>query len=444
MEAMDLLLRDVTVVDPGPDRTAIRSGCDIAIRGPAIVAVEPTGQLDPAAARQIIEGTGMVAMPGLINLHAHAAMVLFRGAAEDVPLEEWFNDYIWAMEANLTPEDIYWGALLAAVEMIEGGITTVADHYFEMDQVAQAFAEAGLRAHLAWTMFGQQPAEELERAAGFAARWHGAAEGRIRVWLGPHAPYTCSLDFLEAVAREARRLGLGCHIHAAETAEQVTASLQRNGLTPIQVLERVGLMAQPLLCAHAAHVAPQDIALMAAHRVGVAHCPKTFLKLAAGIAPVVAMREAGIPVGLGTDGAASNNTLDLWEQMRLAALLQKHERQDARALPLHEALWMATGEGARALGEEGRLGRLQPGYLADLILVRVDGVHVQPLHRLEAALVYAVRASDVDTVIVNGRVVMAHRQLLTVDKAEILRQAQERAARLAQRAGGRRVQTYSL
>ncbi len=438
----DLLIQQVTVVDPGPEGVMVRAEQDVLIQGSRIVAVQPTGQVDPTSAARVIRGEGMVAMPGLINTHAHAAMVLFRGSAEDVPIEEWFNDYIWAMETNLTPEDIYWGAMLAAAEMIESGITTVADHYFEMDRVAEAFVAAGLRAHLAWAMFGQNPREELDRTAAFAARWHGAAEDRIRVWMGPHAPYTCPYEFLQEVAREARRLGLGVHIHVSETTEQVQTSLQRYSVTPIQLLERAGLMGGPLLCAHAAHATSEDIALMAAHRVGVAHCPKTFLKLAAGIAPVIAMRQAGIPVGLGTDGVASNNTLDLWEQMRLTALLQKHERRDARALPLHEALTMATWDGARALGEEERLGRLAPGYLADLILVRLDGAHVQPVHRVEAALVYAVRASDVDTVIVNGKVLMEGRRLLTLDKDEILRQVRARADRLIQRAHGRRLQTY--
>ncbi len=432
----------MTVVDLGPEGVEVRAGQDVLIQGPRIAAVQPTGQGDPAAAARVIPGSGMAAMPGLINAHAHAAMVLFRGSAEDVSIEEWFNEYIWAMETNLTPEDIYWGAMLAAAEMIEGGITTVVDHYFEMDQVAEAFAAAGLRAHLAWAMFGQNPREELDQAAAFAARWHGAAEDRIRVWLGPHAPYTCPFAFLQEVAWEAKRLGLGIHIHVSETAEQVQASLERHGVTPIALLERAGLMESRLLCAHAAHATPEDIARMAAHRVGVAHCPKTFLKLAVGIAPVIAMRQAGIPVGLGTDGAASNNTLDLLEQMRLAALLQKHERRDARALPLHEALAMATRDGARALGEEERLGRLAPGCLADLILVRLDGAHVQPVHSVQAALVYSVRASDVDTVIVNGKVLMQGRRLLTLDKEAILRQVRARAERLAQRAHGRRLQVY--
>jgi 5-methylthioadenosine/S-adenosylhomocysteine deaminase len=439
----DLLIRDVTVVDPQGARVQILPGYDIAIRGNRIAAVQLAGQIAPSQAADVIVGMGMVAMPGLINAHAHSAMVLFRGSAEDVPIEVWFNDYIWSMETNLTPDDVYWGAMLAAAEMIEGGVTTVADHYFAMDRVAQAISTSGLRGHLAWTMFGQGDGRnELGQAAAFADQWHGALGGRIRVWLGPHAPYTCPPDFLRLVAVEAKQLGLGCHIHVSETAGQVQASLAQHGVTPIQLLDQLGLLEGPVLCAHAAHASPEDITILAERGAGVAHCPKTFLKLSAGIAPVVAMRERGLAVGLGSDGAASNNTLDIWEQMRLAAMLQKHEQADARVLTIPEALSMATCEGARVIGQASDLGRLAPGYLADLILVRLDGAHVQPVHSVGAALVYAARASDVDTTIVDGRVLMRGRTLLTVDKAAIVREVAARAERLRQRKPGRQIQTY--
>ncbi|MDQ7820192.1 MAG: amidohydrolase [Armatimonadota bacterium] len=447
-----LVIRNVTVVDPQGSRTAVLPAHDIVVAGNRIADIRPTAPGVPVpppgdqagGAAEVIDGTGLVALPGLINCHAHAAMVLFRGAAEDVTIEAWFNDHIWPMESNLTPDDVYWGALLAAAEMIQSGITTVADHYFHMDRVAQAMADAGLRAHLAPTMFGHNPRQELDAAADFAATWSGAAGGRITAWLGPHAPYTCPPDFLREVGGEARRLGLGVHIHVSETVQQVLTSLQRHRRTPIGVLEDAGLLEVPLLCAHAAHATPEDVTLLASSGAGVAHCPKTFLKLAAGIAPVVAMRRHGIPVGLGTDGAASNNTLDIVEQMRLAALLQKHTQGDPRVLTVDEALALATGEGARALRQGETLGRLAPGFLADIILVRVDGVHTRPSHDLRAALVYGVRASDVDTVIVDGRVLMRGRRLLTVDIEQALREAQDRMARLAERGHGRRMHTYDV
>lgn len=438
-----LVIRDVTVVDPQGASVQILPGYDVALQGARIAAVRPTGEIPLQQAAETIDGAGMAALPGLINTHAHSAMALFRGTAEDVPIEIWFNEYIWSMEANLTPDDIVWGMQLAAAEMIESGVTTVADHYFAMDRIAEVIAACGMRAHLAWTMFGQGDGRaELAQAAAFAERWHGALGGRIRVWLGPHAPYTCPPDFLRAVAAASRQLGLGCHIHVSETAEQVRDSLAQHGATPIRLLDELGLLDLPALCAHAAHATPEDIALLAARGAAVAHCPKTFLKLAAGIAPVTAMRAQGLAVGLGSDGAASNNTLDIWEQMRLAAMLQKHERADARALAIPEALAMATSEGARVIGQGGELGRLAEGCLADLILVRMDGVHMQPVHDLGAALVYAARASDVDTTIVDGRILMRARRLLTLDKEAILREVGARAERMRRRTPGRQIQTY--
>lgn len=440
-KAPPLLIRNATVVDPGSAKTTVLPRHDVLIQQNRIAAVDPTGSPPPPGTR-VIEAAGMAVMPGLINTHAHVPMVLFRGVAEDVTIQTWFNEIIWPMESNLTGEDVFWGTLLAAAEMIESGVTTVADHYFMADRIAEAMVDCGMRAHLAPTMFGQQGAEELAESERFVERWHGAGDGRLSVWLGPHSPYLCSREFLADVATLARRLGVGCHIHVSETAEQVQRSLDEHGLTPPEVLERAGMFEGPVLCAHAAHATADDIVLLARHHAGVAHCPKTFLKLAAGIAPIVAMREARIPVGLGTDGAASNNTMDILEQMRLAAALQKHEQEDPTALTLDEALAMATVEGARVLQRVETLGRLAPGYLADLILVRLDGAHVQPVHDVRAALVYSVRASDVDTVIVNGRILMEGRILRTIDKDRVLREVASRANRLLETGHGRRLAVY--
>ncbi|MDQ7844876.1 MAG: amidohydrolase [Armatimonadota bacterium] len=456
MGGASLLIRNVTVVDPRGTGTTILPGQDILIEGPRIIriaaaegppsadrpGVPPRPEPRPEAGLRVIDGTGMVALPGLINTHAHAAMVLFRGAAEDVTVERWFNEIIWPMESNLTPDDVYWGTLLAAAEMIESGVTTVADHYFLMDQVAAALLHSGLRAHLAPTLFGRDLHAELDDSARIIARYQGAGDGRIRMWLGPHSPYLCPPDYLRAVAAEAKRAGLGVHLHVSETAEQVRASLAAHGRTPPAHLAALGLMDVPVLAAHAAHATEADIALFAAHGVGVAHCPKTFLKLAAGIAPVAAMRRAGVAVGLGSDGAASNNTLDLFEQMRLAAMLQKHERRDPTILTLDDALAMATVEGARVLRQEHELGRLAPGYLADIILIRLEGVHLQPVHDIRAALVYAARPGDVDTVVVHGRVLMEGRRLQTIDKAQVIKDIAARTGRLLETSHGRRRAVY--
>jgi 5-methylthioadenosine/S-adenosylhomocysteine deaminase len=372
-------------------------------------------------------------------------MVIFRGLAEDVSIERWFNEFMWPLESNLMEEDVYWGMLLGLVEMIEGGVTTVADHYFFMDQAAQAVKEAGTRAALGWAVFGDRGYEALAETAAFAERWHGRAEGRITTWLAPHAPYTCDDDFLKAAVGYARRLGIGIHIHAAEEMGQTKASLEKRGKTPIQVLAETGVLEVPTLIAHGCGILPEDIDLLKQYRdhVGIAHAPKTYLKLGMGLTPIAALRAAGIPVGLATDGAVSNNTLDIFESLRLMAMLQKHEARDPERMPIPEALHIATLGSAAVIGLANKIGQLKAGYLADVILVDLSGAHHQPLHSITASLVYNVRAGDVQTVIVDGQVVMRDRRLLTLDKAQIITEVNKSMARLARRVPDKRIQLYS-
>jgi 5-methylthioadenosine/S-adenosylhomocysteine deaminase len=416
---------------------------DILVRGNRIEEIRPTGRpLEPGIT--VLEGQRMLAMPGLINTHAHVPMVLFRGLAEDVPLERWFNEFIWPLESNLTEADVYWGALLGLIEMIEGGVTTVADHYFHMDRVAQAVEEAGTRAHLGWAVFASRGYKALAETAAFAERWRGGAGGRITTCMAPHAPYTCDDGFLRASVGHATRLGIGIHIHAAEEMNQTNASLEKRGLTPIQVLKDTGVLGVPALIAHGCGLLPQDIELLARHRahVGIAHAPKTYLKLAMGITPIRALRRAGVAVGLATDGAASNNTLDIFESLRLMALMQKHEALDPEVLPIAEALDIATRGSAAALGMGDRIGTLAPGYQADLILVDTRGPHWQPPHNLTAGLVYSARASDVHTVMVDGRVILHERRHLTLDKERILSEVASTMEHMARRVPESRLQRY--
>jgi 5-methylthioadenosine/S-adenosylhomocysteine deaminase len=285
----------------------------------------------------------------------------------------------------------------------------------------------------------------LDQTAAFVERWQGAANGRITTWMAPHAPYTCDDDFLRAAVAHARRLNTGIHIHAAEDRAQTQSSLAKRGLTPIQVLGATGILDGPTLIAHGCGILPQDVELLRryADHVGVAHCPKTYLKLAAGLTPILPLREAGVAIGLGTDGAASNNTLDIWESLRLMALAQKHEAHNPEVMTIGEALEIAWLGSASAVGLAGQIGRLAPGYLADIILVDLNGAHHQPLHSITASLVYNTRASDVQTVIVNGQILMRDRQLLTLDKAEIIRQVNQSMARLAERVPDKRIQVYN-
>ena len=436
-----LLIRDVDVLRCEGERCEVLRHHDILIRGNRIERVAPNAGSDTVA--HVIDGSGMLAIPGLINTHAHVPMGIFRGLAEDVDIATWFNDYIWPLESNLTADDVYWGMQLGLAEMIEAGVTSVADHYFHMDRAAAAVERAGTRAALGWAVFGNQGREGIERTASFADEFNGTASGRITTWLAPHAPYTCDEDFLRAVAGEADRLGLGIHIHAAETDDQTRASVEAHGRTPIRILEDTGVLERPTILAHCCGATPEDIELMASKPCGVAHAPKTYLKLAMGAAPVLAFREAGVPVGLATDGPVSNNTLDILESLRLMAMMQKHDSRDPRRMTVCEALTIATRDSARVIGLADDLGHLAPGFLADIVLVDLSGPHNQPAHDPAANLVYSVRASDVQTVICDGKVLMRNRELLTLDMREIMARVGESMARLSRRVPGSRIQLYS-
>ena len=431
----DLLIKNCSVLQLARDGSSaeVLTDRDILVRGNTIETVQPTNLANQSHFRTCINANGMLAMPGLINTHAHVPMVLFRGLAEDVSLERWLNDCIWPIERHLTPEDVYWGMLLGASEMLEAGVTAVADHYFYMDSAAEAVEKVGIRANLGWAMFDWMGNSIIEQTSAFVSQWQGAACGRIRTMMAPHAPYTCNDDFLRATVRAAEKLGVGIHIHVSETKQQTQASRQSRGLTPIQVLERTGVLSVPTILAHACGALPEDIEILAKYRTGIAHAPKTYLKLGMDIAPVTEFRQAGVPVGLATDGAASNNTLNLWESLRLLAMMQKFLQRAPEVLSVPEALYLATVESACVFGQGEQLGKLSSGYLADLILLALEGVHHQPNHNIPANLVYSLRPEDVQTVIVNGQIVMRSRQILTVDKTEVIERVRSNLNRLALR-----------
>jgi 5-methylthioadenosine/S-adenosylhomocysteine deaminase len=396
-------------------------------------------------AKEVIDAKGMVAMPGLINTHSHAAMTLFRGAAEDVTVTSWFNDLIWPMEVNVGERDVYLGTLLAAAEMIECGVTTFADHYFFMDQAADAVVDSGLRANLGSAFFSSQGPVGLEQSVEFAARWQGSAGGRITTSIAPHAPYTVSDDDLRAAAEAAMRLGVKVHTHAAEDIVQTNKSIATHGISPIEVLDRTGVLEAGCIIAHGNGIVPSDIPLLAKwrDRVGVTHGPKGYLKFALGpITPIMDLMAVGVPVGYCTDGAASNNTMDILESMRFTACSQKQIVNDATWFTSGAALQMAGPSSAAVLGMKGRIGELRVGAMADIILVDLSGFHCQPNHDLAAALVYSVQPSDVRTAIVAGRVLMRDRQLLTINRGELLSEFRERARWITDRSHGRTIQDY--
>ncbi|MET7619590.1 amidohydrolase [Streptomyces sp. NPDC005408] len=416
----------------------------VVVRGAVIEAVTSAGAAAEVPAVERIDGRGQLAMPGLINCHTHSPMVALRGVAEDMPVEEWFNDWIWPIESNLTDRVVELGARLACAEMIRGGVTAFADHYFSMDKVAAAVVDSGLRANLGWAYFSSQGAEGRERSLDFALRMRGAADGRITTSLAPHAPYTVDDEDLETTAGLARRHGLLVHIHAAENKGQTDNSLARCGRTPIEVLERAGLLDVDVLIAHGTGITEKDLSVLqrGAGRIAVASAPRGYLKFAWDTTPVRALASVGIPVGLATDGAASNNTLDVWESMALTALVQKSAEGDPAWLTARQALDHATTQSARAIGLGEQIGALAPGRRADLILVDLSGPHTQPMHDIAATLVHSARSGDVRTTVVDGRVLMRDRRLLTLDLPAIVVELTEQLPALTERRKGRRIQDY--
>ncbi len=376
-----------------------------------------------------------------MNTHAHVPMVLFRGMVEDVTVTSWFNDHIWPLESNLTSEDIYWGAMLGMAEMIENGVTSVADHYFDMDEVAKAVDQSGMRATLCWAVFAHGGVEKLERTCEFVEKWQGKADGRITTYMGPHAPYTANPDFLRLSAQKAKELRTGIHIHVSETQAQVDLSMRQYGITPVQQLEETGIFEVPTILGHCRFPTEADLKLMSQRETGVAHAPKTYMKLGETEVQLKQYQQAGVPVGLATDGAASSNTLDILEQLRMMVLAQKTAANDPLYMTIPEALEIAFRGSARVLHQPD-LGEIGVGKFADIALIRQDGISSFPRYNPAANLIYSTRSSDVDTVLCNGKVLLQGGRLLTIDKAEIKREISHRLERLSERVPGRRIATY--
>jgi len=427
---LDLAIRNVNILTMINDGI-IKDG-EIAIKDGEIKYIGNKAIPSNAKIKEEIDGNKMVAMPGLINCHTHAAMTLFRGYADDLPLMEWLNNKIWPLEAKLQAKDIYYGTLLACVEMIKSGTTAFADMYFFMDEVAKAVEESGMRAVLSRGLIGSAPnaKEALEESKEFVRKYNGAADGRITAMLGPHAPYTCPPEFLEKVIAAAEMLDVGIHIHVAETISEYEEIMKEYAKTPVQYLNSLGLFEVKTIAAHCVHLNDEDMAVLAEKNVGVAHNPKSNMKLASGTAPVDNMIKSGVNVGLGTDGAASNNTLSMVEEMRFAALLQKVSTIDPTVLPAYAVLKMATVDAAKVVGLEGKVGKLANGFKADIILIDFDKPNLRPHHDICAHIVYAASSADVDTVIIDGKIIMQGRKILTLDERLIVDKIEYNAKQL--------------
>jgi 5-methylthioadenosine/S-adenosylhomocysteine deaminase len=395
----------------------------VAVRGERIVGVGTSGEVTRRFhSARVINASGKVIMPGLINTHTHVPMVLFRGIADDLMLMEWLQKYIFPAEAkNVDEQFVRAGTRLGCLEMIRGGTTTYVDMYYFEDAIADETARAGMRAVLGETLIDFPAPDNKTWDAGiagvekFASKWKN--HPLITPAIAPHAPYTVSTEHLRQANSLAERMGIPLIIHIAEDAAELKTIQEKYAASPVGYLDRIGLLTGRVIAAHMVWPSDADITTLAKRKVGVAHCPQSNMKLAAGIAPVPQLLRAGVAVGLGTDGAASNNDLNLWEEIDTAAKLHKLNSKDPTVINARQALEMATIGGARAVHLDREIGSLETGKRADVIIVSLDGSHQTPLYNVYSQLVYSTKASDVTDVMINGRLIMRNRRPLTINEA---------------------------
>ena len=423
-QPVDSLVLGGTIVTMDQTRRVIDDG-GIAISQGRIVAIGPRAEIERAyTSRQRVSAAGKVITPGLINGHTHVPMVLFRGLADDLDLQEWLTKYIFPAEAkNVTEEFVRVGARLGLAEMIRGGTTTYCDMYYFEDAIADETAKAGVRGVLGETIIDFPVADNKTNAEGmayvekFVARWKG--HELIIPAIAPHAPYTVSEDHLKAVRAFSDRTGAPIVTHIAETKREVDDSVKAKGASPVAYLDRIGFLNDRVIAAHLVWPQGTDIAILKRRGVGVVHNPQSNMKLASGVAPVPQMMKENLLVGLGTDGAASNNDLNMWEEMDTVAKLHKVFTGDPKVISAQQAFELATIRGAQALHLEKEIGSLEAGKRADLLVIDRDTLNQIPLYNVYSDLVYATKASDVETVIINGRIVMRDRRLLTLNETTV-------------------------
>jgi len=438
--SVDLIIRGGTVVTMDGSRRVLENGA-VAVKSGRIVAVDDTAEIDRSyAAREVINATGKVVIPGLINGHTHVPMTLFRGIADDLDLQEWLTKYIFPAEAkNVTEDFVRVGTRLGLAEMLRSGTTTYCDMYYFEDAIADETFKAGMRGVLGETVIDFPVADNktYEQALAyvdrFVSRWKG--NPLIVAAIAPHAPYTVSEDHLKAARALSDRTGAPIVIHISETQREVDDSLKAKGARPVDYLNRIGFLNNRVIAAHMVWPSEGELELLKRLGVGIVHNPQSNMKLASGVAPVPAMLRADLPVGLGTDGAASNNDLNIWEEMDTAAKLHKLISNDPKVVSAEQAFEMATIRGARALHLENQIGSIEKGKRADLAIVDLDALNQTPFYNIYSDLIYATKAGDVRTVIVEGRVVMRDRRLLTLNEETIKADARRYRERIIRSVG---------
>lgn len=423
----DILIRDGYIITMDAQRRILERG-SVAIEGDKITAV---GKDVKERADTVIDARGKAVMPGLINAHTHLSMTLLRGVADDMPLMEWLDTKIWPIEKNLTAQDSYLGASLGCLEMIKSGTTCFADQYFFMEDVARAVEKAGLRGVLSRGIIELDDPKKREatirEGEKLVKTCHGKANGRILTMFGPHSAYTCSPECLMKVKELAKKYKVGIHTHISESQDEVDRIMKKYNKRPVEHLDSIGFLGPEVLAAHCVWLTEREITIIRKQGVNPVHNPVSNMKIACGVAPVPEMLAAGIPVALGTDGAASNNSLDMFSEMKFAALLNKAHKLDPTVLPAQVVIEMATINGAVALGLQDKIGSLEVGKKADIVMVDMKKPHLAPLHNVISHLVYSAVGGDVDTVMVDGKVLMQERRVLTLDEVKVVEDTQKAA-----------------
>ena len=424
---MGILIKNATFIITQNPKRQILKGADILVEGSRIAEI---GVGIAGKAEHIIRGKERLVLPGLINPHTHLAMSLFRGMADDLPLAEWLRDHIWPLEMRLTQKHIHYGSLLGCIESIRSGTTCVGDMYFGAEEVAKAVKSSGLRAMISSVVVDLLPESKagikvMKKTLG---KLKALRSDRVRPWLGPHSAYSCSEETLREVKEISVEEGVRINIHLSESKSEIDEVVEKRGKRPVGFLDEIGFLSPNLTAAHCVQLTGDEIETLRKKGVKVVHNPCSNMKLASGIAPVPEMIEKGICVALGTDGPASNNRLDLFQEMKVAALLHKVNKMDPTVMPAEKILDLATINGGEALGLGKEVGSIQVGKKADMVILNLDRPHLRPIvsdRSLTSHLVYSATGDDVETVIIDGEIVMKNRKILTVDEDEILKRADE-------------------
>lgn len=422
---MKKLVKNAYILDMVGEEANLRKA-DILIHGNRIAKIEPKIEEE---VDEKINAKNMIVMPGLVNTHTHLAMSIFRGYKDDQKLMDWLENAIFPVEDKLEPDDIYWNSFLSCIEMIKSGTTTCNDMYFGMNKVIESIEDTGLRAVVAWCMTDDAIRDKVEKTREYAKKYN-VPDSRIKIFTSPHAPYSCNPDTIKLCVDLAKELKTGLHIHLSETLEEEKTIYERYDKRGTEYLNDLGVFDVPVVLAHGIYISDSDIAILKNIKGGISHNPISNCKLSSGICDVVKLRKNGIHVGLGTDGIGSTATLDMFEEMKMAAYLQKVKTKNPTSITAYEILKMATIEGAKVLGLEDEIGTLEAGKKADMIFIKTDKIHLCPENDVCANIAYSANGADVDTVMIDGNIIMQNRKMINMNEKEVMKEVKKIAKRL--------------